>query len=316
MTKVQVSTGSRLHFGLLRLPPTPDWPDDGARYFGGAGLMIAEPRVSVVVERSEQWSAGGERAARALKAGQRFAAAIDRQDRFAIWVERCPREHVGLGVGTQLELAVGLALAQLVDCRIGAREMAAIMGRGQRSGIGVHGFAQGGFLIDEGKRRLEELSVVRSHAFPENWLLYLLTPGTQCPWHGDREKAAFAALGAQSSDRMQRLLRSSIEPSVIAGDIRAFGSALTEYNALAGEFFRNVQFGRYAAPFAEDAIDWLHKHGAAAVGQSSWGPTVFSIWDDRARLSQVQDSAESRWGTSVNAWVTSALNLGAAVTGP
>jgi len=39
----RVTTGSRLHFGLLRLPPAPVWVDDGTRYYGGAGLMLEQP---------------------------------------------------------------------------------------------------------------------------------------------------------------------------------------------------------------------------------------------------------------------------------
>jgi beta-ribofuranosylaminobenzene 5'-phosphate synthase len=314
MARVRVSTGNRLHFGLLRLPLTPDWADDGTWYFGGAGLMISEPGVSVVVQAADQWGARGERAARALNAGQRFAAATGQQDRFAISVERCPLEHVGLGVGTQLELAVGTAIAQIVGHKANVQELASVMRRGRRSGVGVLGFAQGGFLIDEGKRRPGEPSVVRRHAFPENWCLLLMTPASTSRWHGIREEAAFATLGAQSVDRMEALLRFSIEPALIAHDIRTFGSALTEYNALAGECFRNVQLGRYASPFIEEAISWLREQGAAAAGQSSWGPTVFSIWDDIAKRRSVQEEAKSRWGTDVNVWATSAANHGAAVS--
>jgi beta-RFAP synthase len=215
-------------------------------------------------------------------------------------------------VGTQLELALATAIARLVGLSVGARELAEATRRGRRSGIGVHGFAQGGFLIDGGKRRSQDLSVVRRHAVPEHWILLLLTPATRFHWHGDRERAAFSALGARSSDRMRTLLR-SLETDLIAGNIRAFGSALTEYNALAGECCREVQLGRYGSPFVEEAIGWLRDEGAAAAGQSSWGPTVFSIWDDRAKLNHVQDKANSHWGTAAKVWKSSAANHGAVV---
>lgn len=313
MPEVRVSTGSRLHFGLVSLPPRPDWRDDGASYYGGAGLMIAEPSVTVVVERSDSWSASGPLSARTITAGKRCAAALGLSDSFAIRIERCPREHIGLGVGTQLELSIAVAISRIAGRTETVPDIAATMGRGRRSGIGVGGFAEGGFLIDKGKRAPDQLSDVRRHSFPMNWLLLLITPKSVVPWHGDREAAAFASIGAHSSARMKSLLATAIEPELLSRNVRAFGDALTEFNALAGEAFRRVQGGRFASSFVADAIEWLRSRGAAAAGQSSWGPTVFSIWDSTERMTLAHQQSRTTWTDEVESWTTTAAHRGAVI---
>src|SRR5262249_58308056 len=101
----RVEPGSRLHFGLLRPPPS-----DGDRGFGGCGLMVEAPAVRVAVEPAAGWSATGPAADRALAVARRVAG--DGRP-LRVTVEACPPEHVGLGTGTQLSLAVARAVLQL-----------------------------------------------------------------------------------------------------------------------------------------------------------------------------------------------------------
>src|SRR5215207_1822870 len=62
----RVTTGSRLHFGLLRPPPA-----GGGRGFGGCGLMVEAPAVRVAVGPARDWSAAGPLADRALAVARR-----------------------------------------------------------------------------------------------------------------------------------------------------------------------------------------------------------------------------------------------------
>src|SRR5262245_35699678 len=102
MTRVRVETPSRLHFGLLA------WGPDAPRQFGGVGLMVESPGLLLTAEPSERWAAEGPLAERALSVAQRIAGEPVR-----IRVHRAPPEHVGLGVGTQLSLAVTRAVLAL-----------------------------------------------------------------------------------------------------------------------------------------------------------------------------------------------------------
>ena len=69
---IQVSTPSRLHFGLLSLPAgeLPLSNEGGesvaaTRWFGGAGLMIETPGIQLTSSESSEWSATGPLARRA-----------------------------------------------------------------------------------------------------------------------------------------------------------------------------------------------------------------------------------------------------------
>src|SRR6187200_601444 len=135
--RARVTTGCRLHFGLLHLPPAEPWPeyipgtDIPARYFGGIGMMVEQPQIKVVAKTSEQWECGGRLSTRA----KTVATQLDRLNHVvSIWT--CPPEHVGLGVGTQLSLAVGTALTQN---KVTPIDLAQRLSRGLRSAIGIHG---------------------------------------------------------------------------------------------------------------------------------------------------------------------------------
>lgn len=289
------------------------WEDDGTAYFGGAGLMIARPSVEVLLAASDHWRALNPAAEPMLTMAQEFSRAIKSDVRLALGVAHCPSRHVGLGVGTQLTLAVASAICRFVHRTESVSELGRLTGRGHRSAIGTRGFATGGFLIDEGKRRPDDISEVRRHEFPDNWSLLLVIPHRADLWHGDHERTVFASLGAHSSAGMEKLLNREIEQSIVVSDLLRFGAALSEYNALAGEYFRTAQGGRYSSPIVGEIVQWLQSRGAAAAGQSSWGPTVFSIWDDEEQMQFVQRQAESTWGDSVSTLLTKALNRGAAI---
>src|SRR5438552_11577363 len=294
MTRVE--TGSRLHFGLLRLPAGDPWPDRDPgsavppRYFGGAGLMLHEPAVRVAVRPAADWGADGPAAGRALAFARRCADALGGAvPPHHVTVEACPPEHVGLGVGTQLGLAVARALvrsAGLADP--GAAGLARLAGRGARSALGVYGFAHGGFLVEGGKRTPESLSPLVARAeFPAGWRVVLLRPPGESGWHGPRERAAFAdprrADDPAVADRLCRLALLGLLPALADEDVRAFGEALHEFNAVAGEPFRAVQGGPYSSPVVGELVALARGRGVPGAGQSSCGPAGFAVTHDPDR---------------------------------
>src|SRR4051812_28896696 len=109
---IRVVAPSRLHFGLFNVPALGE-AEAGVRAFGGVGLMVDQPGVVVVVRPAESWQFEGTLASRAQFFATRFMLSLPEERRrpFQVLVERCPAEHAGLGVGTQLGLAVAKALA-------------------------------------------------------------------------------------------------------------------------------------------------------------------------------------------------------------
>jgi beta-RFAP synthase len=277
---IRVVAPSRLHFGLFRVP-TAGEPEAGARAFGGVGLMIDAPGVVVDVRPAKSWQFEGTLASRAQAFAARFMLSLPEAKRrpFQVLVERCPAEHTGLGVGTQLGLAVAKALA--VACGepgLPAAELAARVGRGERSAIGVHGFDRGGLLIDAGKLPGEGVSPLVAHvSLPEAWRVVVFAPPGAGHWHGDRERRAFASARGGDPDALRRLAEDVMLPAARRGDLDAFGEAAHEFNRRAGEPFAAAQGGPYASPEVAQLVADVRAAGVRGVGQSSWGPAVFAV---------------------------------------
>jgi beta-ribofuranosylaminobenzene 5'-phosphate synthase len=289
---VHVRAPSRLHFGLLSVPATSDsglWPnvDDQestpARHFGGVGLMVDTPGIRVAARPSSEWSAEGPLRERALAFARQLASAMAVTP-MHITVEGCPGEHIGLGTGTQLGLAVAKAVTSAAGIAMpDVAELARLVGRGGRSAIGVHGFASGGFLVEGGKRAAADLSpLIARLDFPDSWRILLILPRDAQGRHGANEQAVFVTqcCNLRNTEALCRLIVLGMLPALRDGDLHAFGETLYDFNRRAGEWFRRWQSGYYADPRAEAMVTFLRARGVRGAGQSSWGPALFAVTDD------------------------------------
>ena len=68
-------------------------------------------------------------------------------------------------------------------------------------------------------------------------------------------------------------------PALADADLARFGSALTEIQSITGRWFAPAQGGTFTPGPTEELVRRLAEWGAAGVGQSSWGPTVYGIVD-------------------------------------
>lgn len=280
---IRVVAPSRLHFGLFRVPIAGE-AETGMRAFGGVGLMIDRPGVVVDVRPANSWQFEGMLASRAQTFAAHFMLSLPEERRrpFQVLVERCPAEHTGLGVGTQLGLAVAKALA--VACgepEITSTELASRVGRGERSAIGVHGFDRGGLIVEGGKQFGEDVSQLIEHVtLPEEWRVVLFTPHGADRWHGTEERRAFATAAPGNPDALRQLAEDGIVPAAADADLDAFGEAVYEFNRKAGEPFAAAQGGVYASNQISTLVAEVRALGVRGVGQSSWGPTVFALTSD------------------------------------
>lgn len=320
---IRVAAPSRLHFGLLSFPGGESWPNrDGAavvsaRRFGGAGLMIQAPGVAVAVTGAECWSAEGPLAERALHYARRMAAALPDLRPHRVHVEYAAPEHAGYGTGTQLGLAVAKALAVASGrADLNAAKLARLVGRGERSGLGVHGFAHGGFLVDGGKVTADGVApLVARVAFPEAWRVLLVEVPGAAGLHGSREQESFAHIKATAAtDTLCRLVLLGLLPALVERDERAFGEALYDFNARAGEGFAPMQGGVHAAGLTAELVAFLRRQGARGVGQSSWGPTVFAVTADGDTAQGWIRCIQKGYGGQVMCRMTTGCNEGASGT--
>ncbi len=279
---IRVVAPNRLHFGLFNVPTHDGELPPGERAFGGVGLMTDTPGVEVTAKPAKLWKFKGPLAARAEAFARRFVESMPEGSStmpFKIRVVCSPVEHAGLGVGTQLGLAVGKALAVAMgQPHIDSVTLAHRVGRGERSAIGVHGFDHGGLLIDRGKAAGEAVAPLAAHVrLPKAWRVVLFLPDVPGEWHGQRERQAFANATRTDPASLQRIAETGILPAARAGDLDSFGEAVYEFNRKAGEPFAAAQGGTYASPAIAELITEVRSMGVRGVGQSSWGPTVFAI---------------------------------------
>jgi beta-RFAP synthase len=238
-----------------------------------------------------------------------------------ITVAAAPREHTGLGTGTQLGLAVARAIAELEGRPTDLRDLCERSGRGRRSGIGAHGFELGGFLADGGKPDGDHClaPLVARLAAPEAWRWVIALPAADSGLSGRREEAAFAALAreapaeASSSAEMARLLLLGLIPALAEADFAAFSAALREYGDRAGESFRRFQGGLFASPRAAALVAFARERGSPGAGQSSWGPAVHAPVPDEEAARGLAAAIRKRFGEEVEVAVARARNRGAAV---
>ncbi len=260
------------------------------------GVMLDNVRVNITLRLASSWNAEGPLADRALGIARSFVRNIQeiQHESFHITVEDCPLQHAGFGVGTAMSLSIGHAIVRLLGLKhYNHQQIARMLGRGDRSSIGVLGFDQGGFIIDCGKQTGEVIApAFARYRLPSAWHFYLINPGCDSIWFGDREQESFGRLQSNNNtDWLCSLIMLRLVPALLQSDLPSFGEAIHEYNYQAGACFANVQGGNYSYPVTADLIAKLRKAGFPGVGQSSWGPTVFVVVDEESgsRLSHFLD---------------------------
>jgi len=278
VTRVAVETGSRLHLGFTNLGR------DLGRGFGSIGVAIDRPSTSVVVEESDTLEVHGEDREAVRAAVQRFCGVFAVEPRVRVTVRNAIPEHVGLGSGTQLALAVGAGLAAICRVDTDTAEIAAAVNRGRRSGIGVAAFAGGGFIVDAGVAlagadRSRVATVVWRHDMPADWCFVVAVPKGGEGLNSTREEKVFAALepSVRVSEEVCRITQLQLMPALVERDLEAFGRALTAIDSRTGSYFAKVQGGLYSHAATEDLIALMLSEGAAGAGQSSWGPAVYGV---------------------------------------
>ena len=126
---VFVETAARLHFGVL------DLRGDRGRWFGGIGAAAPSPTLLVSASPAAEVTVEGEDADRAAAFARAFLAHHCLVGGARVVVHRALPAHAGLGSGTQLALAVGRALADLLGVVTTPAGLAMAVSRAQRSAI-------------------------------------------------------------------------------------------------------------------------------------------------------------------------------------
>lgn len=281
--KVRIAASSRLHLGFM------DLNGSLGRLYGSIGVALSEPRTAITVTTGSQLTiqnVSPEREQKIIKLVSAFSNHYQIDPNVTIQVKRSIPEHKGFGSGTQLALSISCALAHIYRIKADPYQFSVIMDRGMRSSIGLWSFEHGGIIVDSGKLKLRDGSldarppeVLARHDFPSDWQFVVVVPEEKKGLSGEQEKKAigFVDPSEKISEEICRLVLMKFLPSLIAQDIEAFGSAMSEIDRRTGLFFVPVQGGIYSEKLSHAIIDHLLVSGAYGAGPSSWGPAIYGL---------------------------------------
>jgi beta-ribofuranosylaminobenzene 5'-phosphate synthase len=310
---IEVEAPARLHLGFL------DLHGGLGRRFGSIGLTIDSLATRLHAQRCAGITATGPGAERALKYARSYIEARGIEGGVHLDMSQEIPDHVGLGSGTQMALAVGTAIERLYGGESGSAAIAHTLHRGTRSGIGIGAFEQGGFILDCGRGEAEGVPPVAVRLpFPEPWRALLLFDTRGQGLHGEKELAAFSELPEfpeHAAAHLCRLVMMQVLPGLLEQRLQPVSEAIGEIQRVVGDHFSPAQGGRFTSPVISAALEWITKRGFAGVGQSSWGPTGFVLLEDETQAQWLARGLKQHFGelSSFRCQQVAARNQGASV---
>ncbi len=328
---VSVCAPGRLHLGFL------DPSGTLGRCFGSLGLMIDgfETGLDIRFASADALAADGPAAEADLDRAAACIALLRRHTGLhtplALRLHRVLPAHAGFGSGTQLALALGRGFARLHGLEMPTAQLAHWLGRGQRSGIGIAGFDEGGLLADGGPSASGVPAPLLARvAMPSDWRVVVVLDTRLEGLSGAHEREAIASLAplaqAQAADICHRVLM-QVLPGAATADFAAFAAGINRVQDLLGEHFAPAQGGSaWTSPAVGRLMRWMRgtsgtTGGAGhidtvAIGQSSWGPTGFAILPSAAAAQQRVDVARQAGAVEagLELHVVGCRNHGAAIS--
>lgn len=297
-TKIHVTAPARLHMGFIDLSGTL------GRHFGSIGIALNEINTRLSLCEAGQRLISGPSARRADKCLTQLCKALSVSDSVCIIIEAAIPEHVGLGSGTQMALAIGTALNAHYELGLTVREIASVMDRGLRSGIGIGVFEHGGLVVDGGRgdNTVTPPMLVNLNV-PSEWRFILVFDRRGQGLHGEQEIAAFKTLPPfpqHEAEHFCYLLMMQGLPAVAEHDLKQFGQVISHLQNAVGKHFAPAQGGVFASNEVAKAMDWFAGQGAVAIGQTSWGPTGFCAMESSELAEETVNQARAAFKDSAN----------------
>ena len=147
--KVTINATARLHLGFI------DLHGGLGRIYGSLGVSLEQPEWEIKLRRTPKGlKVSGEQPIRVESLTRKLVEELGYTEGLEIIVKESIPDHVGLGSGTQLALAIGTGISILHDVQMSPYAIASLLQRGAVSGVGTATFVDGGFVVDGGKSTL------------------------------------------------------------------------------------------------------------------------------------------------------------------
>ena len=287
MNSIKVRTPSRIHLGQIDLNGSFD------RIYGGIGLAVDKFNFTFEVNVAKELEVEGQQAEKVKKVARDYLdkikamGLIKDEEMVKIKVKNVIPNHIGLGSGSQMGLGLAFAINRIFNLNLELNEVAKLVDRkNSRSAIGYGAFKYGGFIVDGGRPIAEKDNsdclppIIAQHQLPKEWSFLLIRPKSKAGLSGKEEAEAFKNLAPMAESKVAenaRLILLKILPSIKENDIKSFGEAVTKIQENVGDYFSQIQGGRYATEHSSQIVKLLLEQGARGAGQSSWGPLLYAI---------------------------------------
>lgn len=321
MDEIVIQTPARLHFGLL------DLHGGLGRIDGGIGLALEHPKTIISARRSnvcEAFCPMEPSFEERLNAAMGAVCSHFELPGASVDIRERARAHSGLGSASQTLVGAGIAVCALYGLEPGSEAIAALVGRGGTSGIGIRAIQHGGFILDGGHRFRRGAGsksgyspssasvgappppLLLRYSFPDWDVLIVIPRGEGAS--GDRERDLFedaCPVPAADVEKMCRILLTQMLPAILEADLPTFGEAMEAYQNYGFKVFEAETQG----PLIAECAEFLRANGGKGVGMSSWGPTLFAFGQDLSALRvKAGEWLASRGGGE--AFLTKANNVG------
>jgi len=313
---MRIITPSRLHFGFI------DPVGRSGRIYGSMGVALSYPNWELVFSHAEELAIYGKESEVKNKVFEIVRKVEDEYGvdvRLKIEIVSTVPLHKGLGAGTQLSLAVAEGVLKMLRLPDDRETVVKISGRGKRSGVGIASYFDGGFNLDSGKKVGSDappLSVFHL-GFPDNWKFLVVLPSLNLNIHGKVEDSKIGEVSGEGVEEVSLLVLMNLLPSLVERDIAVFGESITSIQKMVGEMFSRPQGGVFAHPVCEALIDFMVENGAYGAGQSSWGPVVYGLVEEKGALGLKRKVKRymQRIDVSGDVWVVEVDNNGRRLVG-
>lgn len=293
---MEIETSARLHLSLI------DLNGSEGRIDGGLGITLDKPSLNISchendgkteiifddglnIKEKEVYES------KIIEASNRIKNYLNIDTEYGFEIKEIYPIHQGLGLGTQLALSVGQLIAKMNDSTFDVYQLAKIIHRGGTSGIGVHSFANGGFIVDGGHKKDIKSNFLPSSAsivspppllarydFPKKWNIILATPFSTRGSSGDDEINIFQSytpVNLVDVEKICYLTLMKVMPAILENDLDSFGDGINKIQSLGFKSIeRHLQTNKI-----QQIIDCFKENDIPCRGMSSFGSTCFGITD-------------------------------------
>jgi beta-ribofuranosylaminobenzene 5'-phosphate synthase len=292
-----IETPSRLHMGLI------DLNGSYGRADGGIGLTIKEPHFNLFGEESEKGirvdfencidnqAVKDECIKKINYAAEKIIDYYNIDNGFYFKVNNAFYPHSGFGSGTQIGLATSKLITEFSGIKTSSIKLGEIIGRGGTSGIGIFSFDHGGFIVDGGHSLKEKDTFLPSSAsvakppqligrydFPEDWEILIAIHNADSSVTGKKEVDIFqkyCPVPKRDVEELSHLIFMNLIPFLLEKDIESFGHYV---DLIQTKGFKKVEVDLQPDKI-KNLMNFMRDSGAYGVGMSSFGPTVYSVFD-------------------------------------